>query len=290
MITIEDMNKLSEENFCLKFELNALADLFIRNESERMVSGFSLEVVEHDHLERYKLVLEYSNNKSVLEVACGTGYGSYLIATKGSAQHVFACDISEQAIRYASHRFKNEKINFLVQNAEKLTFDREFDLVISFETIEHLTDYDGFLQNIRRCLKINGLFIISTPIADKDIIDNPSNPYHTREWGFKYFQEMISKFFLIEKIYTQIYQNELINDEILKSFKESNDKSVKTRIVRKLRKLINGKAYEFPVLLTDWKARQNYSKIEEFHNQFAVSDLGKKYTGYQILVCRKNEK
>ena len=292
MIEVEEIKNLQEENFCLKFELDALAELLIRNESERMVPNFSLEVVEHDHLDRYNLVLEYSKNKDILEAACGTGYGSYIMATKGDANSVFACDISEQAIRYANHRFRNRKLNFSVQNAEKLILDEKFDLGISFETIEHLADYKQFLQNIKNCLRPNGVFIVSTPIAEKDVVEQPVNPYHRQEWGFTYFQKMISEYFVIEKVYIQLYQNELINEKIMQKFRESyiNDKSIKTKIVRRLRKIINGKSVEFPTLVTDWKRLQNFSKIEEFVNQFDIVDLGEKYTGYQILVCRKNEK
>jgi len=289
MITIEEIDSLKEENFCLKFEIDALAELLIRNESERMVPNFSLEVIEHDHLDRYNLVLEYSMNKDVLEVACGTGYGSYIMATKGGAHSVFACDISEQAIRYASHRYRNDIIHFSIQDAERLILNKKFDLVISFETVEHLTNCNQFLKNIKDCLNTNGFFIVSTPIAEVDIVESPINPYHKQEWGFSYFQKMISEYFVIEKIYLQMYQNEFLNEKIMNEFKkyEIKNKSIKNIIVRKLRRIINGNVSKSPMLLTDWKDRQNFSKIEEFSNQFEISDLGKKYNGYQILVCRK---
>lgn len=286
MIPENIIEEIKEENFCLKFELDSLAELLIRNESERMIPGFSLGFVEHDHKERYNLILDLVKDKEVLDIACGAGYGAYLMATEGNAKCIYACDINEQTIKYAKYRYKNKKINYLVQNAENLNLTNKFDVAVSFETIEHLVHYNYFLESIRNRLKSDGIFIVSTPLANKEIDCPPSNPYHVQEWNFKYFQHIISQYFTIEKIYVQLYQNEVVNESIKDAYFKD-----KTNIIKyKIKKYLLRKKTPIPNLHTDWNSIANYSVISEFNNQFDCQKLGTIYKGYQIIICKNNEK
>jgi len=282
-----DLNILNDENFCLKMELDALADILLRNESERMIPKFSIGVIENDHQERYKLAAKYVEDKKVLDIACGAGYGSFFLASEGKVKSVVGGDVDKNAIRYASHRFKHDLASFQYVDAQNISLNEKFDVVISFETIEHLPNYKAFLENINPVLADDGIFIVSTPISNEDVNNHPSNPFHIREWGFQSFQNVISKYFIVEDIFIQLYQNAFLNDKILEEYllKRSNMKffsKVKSYLKRRLFDI-----YDLPQQLTEWTTKDNYSKIENFKAQYNIDDLGKKYRGYQILICKK---
>ncbi len=193
---------IEDENFALKFELDALADLTVRNEAERWVPGFMWQQTEAEHRSRYELALSYVKDKKVLDVACGSGYGSYLLAEKGKAKGVMGFDLNEKSIRYGNIRYPYPNVIRKIQDAQQFDLPDSFDVVVSFETIEHLSDYRQFLGNIKRSLKPKGVLIISTPIVQKTRT-TCSNPYHLIEWSFSDFQKILKEFFEIEKVYTQ---------------------------------------------------------------------------------------
>ena len=280
------MNYLDEELFCQGLELKSFAELMLKSESERMMPGFSLDVIEHDHKERYLFVSEFTKNKKVLDIACGVGYGANLLYEIGKASKVIGVDLDELAIRYASHRFKSDGVTYLQANAEIFDTVDRFDLITSFETIEHIPDYVAFLRNISRLLTNEGSFFVSTPISRLDLDEHPiDNPYHIREWGFMKFQEVISTCFDIEDTFVQLYQHSFINEKNILAFNQSNTK-FKNRLRNLLKlKILNIK--DTPILLNDWTSKTNYSQIEKFTDQYSVHDLGKKHTGYQILKCKK---
>lgn len=284
---MSDQEILKEDIFCLNFELTALAEMVLKNESERMLPGFCSDLIEHDHKERYNLACQYSEGRKVLDFACGVGYGSNLLATKGNAKSVMGCDLDASAIRYAKHKYKTDNLLFSCKNAETYVNENQFDLVISFETIEHLPNYKFFIDNVYKNLVDGGIFIVSTPISSLEIDNNPINPYHVQEWGFDAFQKEISNVFTVKTIYTQLYQNGFLNDQILLEYnqrKESLKQQIKNKIKSKLRGTYIGPAY-----VNDWYHPRNYSVIEEYQGQYNSEDLGQKYIGYQILVCVKNE-
>src|SRR4029453_6994984 len=99
----------------------------------------------------------------VLDAACGVGYGSYILANSG-AHWVTGIDVSEDAISYAKKHYAQSNVTFKKCDAEQLSLLGEvFDIVISFETIEHLNQPRKFIQEVHRSLKRGGLFICSTP-------------------------------------------------------------------------------------------------------------------------------
>ena len=90
------------------------------------------------HLSRYLMVKPYVAGKRVLDVACGEGYGSYLMSLWG-AKSVCGVDIDTPTVENAAAMFKNDGLEYMCCNAETLPFpDYSFDVIASFETIEHL--------------------------------------------------------------------------------------------------------------------------------------------------------
>lgn len=282
-----DNKYLEDENFCLKLELDALSDVLLRNESERMTPNFAIGLIEHDHRERYKLITPYVQNKTVLDIACGAGYGSFHLATEGNPVSVIGGDISNNSIRYASHRYKNEKLSFEIQNAQDIILKKPVDVLVSFETIEHLPEYTLFLESAKKNLIDNGTFIVSTPISKLDIDSKPINRFHVQEWGFNAFHNIISKYFIVDKVYVQLYQNAFENEKIWKQYLvRRNNMSFFKKVKSRLNRVLFNR-YDLPELLHDFIGINNYSKIEEYTGQYKAEELGDKYIGYQILICRK---
>jgi len=111
---------------------------------ERQVSP-TVDGIRADHVRRYEWAARtLAPNSRVLDIACGVGYGAFILAQAG--HRVTAIDISADAIAYAKEHFAHPGIDYGCSSAEDLPSDLEFDAVVSFETIEHLADPEPTLQ------------------------------------------------------------------------------------------------------------------------------------------------
>src|SRR5690242_21131023 len=106
---------------------------------ERLTPGTEgWERYHGDHLQRYHFFEQHYKGKSVLDMACGTGYGSDIILAHGAA-NVTGVDIADEAIGFARSHYKDPRLQFVQSDFRAVeTRDTRFDLVISFETIEHV--------------------------------------------------------------------------------------------------------------------------------------------------------
>ncbi len=249
--------EIIEELFCLKFENKTLADIYFRNEAERWVYSYMFDVTEREHLERYQFVTKDTQNKNVLDIACGSGYGSYIIANEGKAKQIIAVDLSEDSIRYGNHRFPNPKITRLVGDAQEVVKESEYDVIVSFETIEHLPQYEKFLKNMSISLKDDGFFYVSTPIVNKTSTIC-KNPFHVIEWSFEDFHSLINKYFVIDEIYLQ---NIFFHSQRLK-------KTFFGKLLQRKSKYVTPKTILF----------------EKYNSQIKLNNIKE---GYQMLKCKK---
>lgn len=257
---------IEEELFCTRYELEILSGIINLGMLERWVPGFCGPQTHKEHVSRYDWIKDYSARKNVLDIACGTGFGSFKIATDGNAASVTACDIDAKTLKYASFRNRHPLIDFQVQNAESFNFEKKFDIIVSFETIEHLNQPEQFLTNVNSVLDTSGSFFVSTPISHIPQNTKPDNVYHTMEWGFEYFQTMIARHFIIEDVWLQLYR-----------FPKKPD----TRFVaRGLRKAGIAKTVKEKVIERLIPFRWNPEEI----NKILFGNL---WTGYQIVQCRK---
>lgn len=160
-----------------------------------------------EHYHRYKVLADYiGKNDTVLDIACGTGYGTFKIAGYTSGK-VVGGDIDEGAVESCKERWKKENIEFRVLDGTNLSFpDQYFDKVVSFETIEHTTQYRAMLREFARVLKDTGTAIISTP---NFLINSPKgfveNPYHTQEFVYDELDGILRECFTEVAIYAQYY-------------------------------------------------------------------------------------
>jgi len=153
------------------------------------------------HLKRYEFALPYCGGKDVLDAACGVGYGTAVLSE--SARRAVGVDRDPAAIAYARMHYERSNTEFLERDLNRLEFpDESFDVVCSFETIEHLDEHERFLADVRRLLRPAGLFIVSTPRVDETTA-SPANPFHRVEFSREDFERLLSRFFANIDIYGQ---------------------------------------------------------------------------------------
>lgn len=161
------------------------------------------------HMARYQLVASYiRDGDTVLDAACGMGYGSHLLAWQSPAALVIGADLDHDGIVYASENFagKDGRLSFHVADAQRLDFlpDNSVDLFISFETLEHVPHPELLIAEAKRILRPGGRFIVSVPNlwVNEDGVD--PNPYHLHVYDWTRLANEIQSHFLLETAYAQI--------------------------------------------------------------------------------------
>lgn len=148
-----------------------------------------------EHLHRYALAQCLASGKRVLDVACGEGYGSHLLA--GNATSVVGIDLDVDAVAHARAKYNLTNLEFRHGNCTELPLpDASIDLAVSFETLEHHAEHDAMLSELRRVLAPDGVLLISTP--DRRHYSDERyyvNPFHVRELYSDEFRQLILRHF-----------------------------------------------------------------------------------------------
>jgi GT2 family glycosyltransferase/SAM-dependent methyltransferase/glycosyltransferase involved in cell wall biosynthesis len=135
-----------------------------------------------EHLHRYAWAAPLCRGQAVLDIACGEGYGSLLLAREAAT--VVGADVSRQAVDHARHKYAGQRnLSFVVADATAIPLtSASVDRIVSFETLEHLADQEGMLNEFRRVLKPDGLLILSSPNRPVygRLLDKP-NEFHVKE-------------------------------------------------------------------------------------------------------------
>jgi ubiquinone/menaquinone biosynthesis C-methylase UbiE len=173
---------------------------------ERLVTDMSLGSGVVDHLHRYALTLNFIKNKIVIDIACGEGYGSNLMSKY--ALKVTGVDISEEAVLHATKKYESNNLDFKTGAADKIPLDdHSVDVVVSFETLEHHDKHKEMMTEVKRVLKKDGVFIISTPEKENYQKVDPNNIFHVKELNLQEFHELISEYFQFSKVFHQKFLN-----------------------------------------------------------------------------------
>src|SRR5579863_7916571 len=169
---------------------------------ERMTSDAHGQI-EYEHLHRYFFARLFCRGKDVVDVAAGEGYGSALLAQVAS--RVFGVEMATDAVDHAIAAYGRSNLHFLCGDARRIPLQADVaDVVVSFETIEHLADQELFLAEIRRILRPDGVLVISSP--DSVIYSgfgSEVNPYHVRELSGDEFKESLRAVFPNTQFYSQ---------------------------------------------------------------------------------------
>lgn len=177
------------------------------NNSERQTAK-TLNDIRLDHRKRYEFARDYikKENSTIIDAACGVGYGSFIMSKNNNIKKIYTLDISEAALKHAQTYFSNDKSIYKKFNLDKDNFNfGKVDYFISFETIEHLQFYEKFINKIYLTLKNGGTFIGSVP--NENVM--PYNPinflYHVRHFKNSEIFALLEKYGFKEiKLYGQI--------------------------------------------------------------------------------------
>lgn len=159
------------------------------------------------HIFRYQYAAYFIRpGDVVLDIACGLGYGSSVLAKSHYARQVIGVDSSKYAIDYARNNFSATSVEFFEGSAEKLDSiaSASVDFVVSFETLEHLVSPEQFLHEAFRVLKPTGRIFISVPNnwIDPSTGKDP-NPHHLHVYDLERVRTDLGRLFIIEKIVAQ---------------------------------------------------------------------------------------
>lgn len=168
---------------------------------ERMVPEEAQPEVFWEHVYRYRFATRFVRGKRVLDIACGEGYGAAGLSTAG-ARSVVGVDLSEDA---CAHARKKYGIDARPGDAENIPLENaSVDVVVSFETIEHVPNPRRFLDECLRVLAPGGIAIISTPNEPVYNERGKHNPFHCSELAEKEFTSFMSERFGKVSMYSQM--------------------------------------------------------------------------------------
>ncbi|MDG2013864.1 MAG: class I SAM-dependent methyltransferase [Pirellulaceae bacterium] len=173
-----------------------------RNRSERMDATLPLfpKARADFHLARYQFAAQHVADKSVADIACGTGYGVSYLREFGKASQIVGIDCCPQAIEYARNKHQPAGCRFETADALQTGLpDAAFNVVTSFETIEHVEDEQGLLDEFARILQPGGTLICSTPNGWPLAIA----PHHVRVYDRQSFLSALESRFEVLELFNQ---------------------------------------------------------------------------------------
>lgn len=139
------------------------------------------------HVERYEFAAREACKGRVLDMACGAGYGTRILADAPGVTSVVGVDISEEAVRYATRRYAGPETRFISSDAMQFSDPEPFDTIVSLETIEHLDgDPQDFVQHLRTLLHRDGVLIASAPTTPSVDV----NPNHSHDFTPHSFRKL----------------------------------------------------------------------------------------------------
>lgn len=260
-------------------------------------SNFSTKELYISHLiheAAYYKAAEFAKGKKVLDLGCNTGYGSNILSQ--TAKNVIGVDVSNQAVETAKKEFKNNIVSFQQIDGERLPFDNnEFDIIVSFQVIEHIVDYSKYIGEIKRVLSPKGIVLFTTPNAliRLDHRMKPWYPFHVYEFNNIELESLLNNYysnvcvfglFAIEPLHSiELNRCNIARIQAKKILRSRIKKMIPLSIQEIIRKIIN-KVLSKPIIQIEQEFIEKYS----YRDFFYLDD--KFETALDLLaLCSDNE-
>lgn len=234
------------------------------------------------HCIRYHIAAEYIRpGDSVLDVACGLGYGSHILYQNSQAKSVLGVDLSEFGVDYAIANFGlDDVVQFKVGDAQNLSFlpDNSIDFIAGFETVEHVPFPAKYLFELKRVLRPAGRLMICAPNDWTDETGQDPNPHHLHVYTWERLVKECGEQFLLEKGFVQVAGGAMKCHHSPRKWKEVQlkptlDEESEWAVVLCMKDPLEGKGV--PYIESSWQIPDS--------PDFNVSAFGRDY-GYPWLV------
>ena len=179
---------------------------------ERVIPGKVDVDLLNEHVARYAFAARMAKGRRVLDAGCGSGYGAAKLASE--ALEVLGIDVSQETVDDARHQYKAANLRFECADCLAIpAANGSFDLVVAFEIIEHLKEWRGFLEQVRRVLAPDGQFVVSTPnrlyYAEARAELGP-NPFHAHEFDYSEFRSELQAVFPHVTMYLENHTDAIV--------------------------------------------------------------------------------
>ena len=146
------------------------------------------------HLVVYRWIARRCAGLDVVDMACGEGYGSGVLAE--TARSVTGVDANPEAHQHARLKYTQPNVRFVRELVE--TYEQECDAVVFLQTIEHVQNPKEILDHLRSMLRPGGVAYVSTPnvltLAPVGA-EKSGNPWHVKEYRADEFRELCEQSF-----------------------------------------------------------------------------------------------
>lgn len=191
------------------------------------------------HCSDYEAAALLARDMTVLDLGCNGGHGSIILGSV--CKEITGVDVSPAAIDTAKSKHESEKVRFRLVDGLTLPFpDNSFDMITSFQVIEHLADYETYFSEIKRVLKLEGLLLITTPNAAIRLHpgQRPWNPFHVREFTASELESVLRSHFVSAQVLGQFAADHTYRVEYNRCIGARGsipgDRALAARIYRKL--------------------------------------------------------
>ncbi len=153
------------------------------------------------HLVRYawaEAVLADFRPTSVLDVACGAGYGSFQLARRLNGSRVLGIDYDARAVESARKLYRAPNLEYAVGDAmrwKETMGNGAFDAIVSFDMIEHVPHREILMQNVVEHLAPDGRLLLSTPCGSDETSLNPAWEFHRIEYSARALYDFLRRYF-----------------------------------------------------------------------------------------------